>query len=109
MDDVNLNCSGRFYVLRIVKPLVDKKALISVYYALIRSVIEYAAPAICCLSFKHLLLIKRIQRRSHNIICYQNCNCDILPDLQTRRKIIVSKFLSKIKKKLITHCITLFH
>ena len=91
-------CSSRLYALRILKPILSKPNLISVYFSLIRSVIEFSTPTFCEINKKQLQQLNSIQRRAHNIICSYLCHCEILPDLNSRRTYLVKKFFYNIVK-----------
>ena len=75
----------RAYAFRVLKPNLTKSELLSIYKLLILPLIEYCAPLFVGLNKKNRHIIKRIQRKFHNIICFFNCHCDILPDVSNRR------------------------
>ena len=86
-------CSSRLYALSILKDIVLKKDLISIYFSLCRSICEYATPVFCHITSDQLALLNGIQHRAHNIICFFNCHCNILPEIVCRRnKLILDCF-----------------
>ena len=89
-------CSRRLYALRILRPLLQKDDLVTVYHALIRSLMEYCAPLFVSLSARNTNLFRKMQRRAHRIICDQECLCEILQDLSNRRQSAAIKLLRKI-------------
>lgn len=95
-DSIVKCCSRRLFALRILRPLLQKRDLIVVYQALIRSLMEYCAPLFVSLSSRNKNLLCKLQRRAHRIICDQKCQCELFEDLCTRRENAAIKFLKKI-------------
>ena len=78
-------CSKRLYALRTLKSTLTVSELRNVYMSLIVSLIEYCSALFVGMTDQTTDIIKGIQRRFHNIICYYNCHCKTLPDLLSRR------------------------
>jgi hypothetical protein len=76
--------SRMFFVLRQLRNFLPKSLLFRVYYALIRSRLEYCNAAFVGLSTSESNKLEKIQKRCHKIICGENCNCE-LPTLHSRR------------------------
>ena len=94
--DVILKCaSRRLYIIRVLKTVLPRIELISVYFTLVVPVILYASPLICHLSFKIRKRLDIFQNRAHRLICGSHCDCSLLPDLSSLRKSRVLKFLHK--------------
>ena len=80
----------RLYALRILNPILRKDEMVSVYYAVIRSVLEYSAPLLIGLPAHLRNQLERVQSRSHRLICKFSrfddpCNCSQFPPLHDRR------------------------
>ena len=88
--------SQRLYFLRILKRSHDIVDLWKVFFALIRSVLEYAAPIFMALPKNISEKIERIQRRAHRIICGDHCTNCSLPTLADRRVILGTRLFNKI-------------
>jgi len=68
--------SRRLYALYVLRNVLEKKHLIRVYEALVRSILEYCSPLFIGLNGKNSDLLEKVQRRAHKIICNSNCNCN---------------------------------
>ena len=77
--------NSRFFALRCLRPLLSKYELCAVYYALIRSIVEYCCPLFVGINHKNSIVLESIQRRFHNLLCSHNCKCDLLPTLVSKR------------------------
>ena len=88
-------CSQRLYVIRRLKSFLPKPKLVIVYNSLIASLLTYASPLFCHRTHTVSSKIRRLIRRAHNIICYYNCNCDLLPDIEKRFRKLAFSFLLK--------------
>ena len=84
-DNVVSTISRRFYALRILRPLLDKDELRLVYFALVRSVIEYCGPLFIGLSLNDSRRLETIQRRFHYLLCGTVCTANCLPSISDRR------------------------
>jgi hypothetical protein len=86
-DEVITKACQRLHILRILKRCLTKKQLWNVYFALIRTLLEYAAPIFMALPITISERIENVQRRAHKIICVNyktGCNC-ITESLLKRR------------------------
>lgn len=85
VDQIVKKCSSRLYLLRKLKPLLPKKDMITVFYAIIQSIIDYSSPAFAKLPayLEHKLNV--ITRRAHYIICGHSCQNNCLSSPQDRR------------------------
>jgi len=92
----------RAYAFRVLKSNLSTSELLIVYNSLIVSVFDYCAPLFIGLNNKNCNIIKSIQRKFHNIVCFHNCHCTILPDISARR-IIFSIILFKKAHSDINH------
>ena len=77
--------NSRFFAIRSLRPFVSKSDLCLIYFAFIRSIVDYCSPLFVGINCKNTAVLDRIQQRFHNILCNFSCNCDILPSLQSRR------------------------
>ena len=80
--------SQRIWLLKNLKRLrtIGKDELLTVYFALIRSILEYNSPLFVGLSKREENIIDKLQRRCHRIICSDSCTKNCLPSLSERRK-----------------------
>ena len=87
--------SRRIYALRILRPILCSNDLCTVYYATIRSILEYASPSFGNLPIGLDNELDKIQRRCHRLICTTfdaaNCSCGRFPDLRHRRTLAATK------------------
>ena len=87
----------RFYALRILKPLMDRDSLVSVYHGSVRSILEYGSPAFGKLPTNLEKMLVKIQNRCHRLICSvphsSECPCTRFPLLSTRRSHIAARLL----------------
>ena len=83
--------SRRLYVLRILKPLLSHDQLVSVFYAIIRSLYEYACPVFLnpgvAFDTKIMSLCKRAFHIIHGRDCSHCDNCDLM-NVQSRRQLL---------------------
>ncbi|MEL7308286.1 MAG: reverse transcriptase family protein, partial [Pseudomonadota bacterium] len=81
--------SCRLYVLRILKPLFSHDQLVTVFYAIIRSLLEYACPVFLnpgtAFDAKVNSLCKRAFRIIHGRDCSHCDNCDLM-NVRSRRQ-----------------------
>ena len=92
-DSIVKCASKRLYALRILRPIFDRDQLKIIYQSLILSLREYCSPLFAALSIRNVELLRKLQRRSHRLVCSQECDCNLLPDLSTRREAAVVKLL----------------
>ena len=83
--------SRRLYVLRILKPLFSHDQLVKVFYALIRSLFEYACPLFLNPGVSFDMKLKSLCKRVFVIIHGRDCttcnSCDLL-NIQYRRELL---------------------
>ena len=105
-DAVIKKASQRLYFLRILKKDLSKSELWNVYYTLIRSLLEYAAPIFLSLPQHIVSSLDKLQRRAHRIICGYgiDCTCEI-DNLTFRRSATALKLFKKLKTS-VTHPLT---
>jgi len=89
--------SQRLHILRVLKPMMGPKLLLSVYCALIRSLFEYASPIFLGISKSISSKLTSLQNRAHRIICGENCTKDCLPDLGDRRLTLARKMFTSMQ------------
>lgn len=93
---INKVASSRMYALRVLKPLLDRTDMIRIYNALILSIIEYCSPLMVGMLANDELILNRIQRRAHRLICGSDCECERFCDLKQRRNSAAIKLLLTI-------------
>jgi hypothetical protein len=97
-DHVHKTCkmaSSRLRVLRILRNHLSTKELCMVYYACVRSVLEYSSEVFVGLNSKNCNRMERVNKRAHRIICGESCKCALFPPLSVRRETKAQKtFLS---------------
>ena len=98
VHNVIRTASRRFFILRVLRRSLSDTNLRLVYFALLRSVLEYCAPLFVSLASVDSNRIDRIQRRFHRLLCGEGCNCLILPSLSDRRDVISFNFFRKLLK-----------
>ena len=98
-DFIVKKVSQRLYVLRILKRLLPHDKLITVFSALIQSLLDYASPVFLnpgsVLDAKLLALCKRAFRIIHDKDVVSCHDCNIL-DFQSRRQSLASKLFVDI-------------
>jgi hypothetical protein len=88
VDMLIKRASQRLHLLRILKSLLPKAELWNIYFALIRSLVEYACQLFITLPKNLSKNLERIQLRAHRIICgYNPCDCKVVT-LEERRRIL---------------------
>ena len=89
-------CSQRLHILRSLRGLVSQSSLLRVYYATVRSLMEYSCPLFVGLNKKQSAILRRIERRALKIIF---CGSTI-PDhdnVDVRREQLSRKLWQKIE------------
>jgi hypothetical protein len=94
-DEMLKWCSQRLFVIRILKPLIQKKDLINVYYSLIASLLLYSSPLFAYLPVTIENKLEQFHNRAHRIICGKDCSCNRFPSLSSLRWKRSLKFLKK--------------
>jgi hypothetical protein len=80
--------SSRIYILRQLKPFLPTDSLTDIYYACIRSILEYCAPLFCNFKQYQSKRFDSVQKRCHKIICGSSeCLCSRFVPLTYRRTI----------------------
>ena len=87
------------FLFRLFRRYFNKLDLISVYFAVVRSRLEYRAPLFLGLSRGDSVRLDKLQTRFHKIICGRLCEKQCLPSLSSRRQILALKFLNKLKRR----------
>ena len=87
--------SQRLYFLRVTKPCLSKKELWKIYFAHIRSILEYGAPLFSSLSKNLSATIEKVQRRAHLIICGAHCRDCSFATLSERRVELSSRLFGR--------------
>ena len=77
--------SQRFYPLRILRPSLSNANMKTVYYGIIRSLLEYCAPLFVGISITDSKRLDKIQRRFHRLLCGSTCLENCLQPLDERR------------------------
>jgi hypothetical protein len=88
IENVVKNASRRLYALKHLKDCLDIPNLIKVYFACIRSILEYGSPLYIGAANKDLDTLDYIQRRAERTM-----GCDKLPNLNFRRIAAANKLL----------------
>ena len=99
--------SRRMYALRVLKPLLSPEDLLRIYYGLIRSLLEYAAPVFVCLPDYLADRLEHLQRRVHRLICGEHINestCSKFPPLKTRRMTAATRLFRRAHQDN-SHCL----
>jgi hypothetical protein len=86
MTKVARSASRRLFPLRLLKPLLDPPSLKVIYFGIMRSVMEYAAPLFVNLPKKDSKMLQALQNRFHRILCGKECREECLPLLAARRE-----------------------
>ena len=86
IDIISKKAARRLFPLRLLKPYLDHAQLKTVYFGLMRSVLEYAAPLFVGLSKKEETRLQILQNRFHRLLCGKQCKDECLPALDDRRK-----------------------
>jgi len=77
--------SQRFYPLRLLRPSLSNANLKTIYYGLIRSLLEYCAPLLIGISITDSKRLDSVQRRFHRLLCGSECSEPCLEQLTVRR------------------------
>ena len=100
IEKVVRNASRRLHPIRILKYNfgVNDDILKTVYFATVRSILEYCAPLLLGLSVSDSNGVNKIQRRFHKMLCGSHCKEDCLPDLHSRRMRLGLQLLERMKQ-----------
>jgi hypothetical protein len=88
--------SQRLYFLRVLKKNFDAQKLWNIFFMVIRTLLEYAAPVFVSLPQYIVDQLEKLQRRAHFIICGLNCYKCSIPSLEHRRIIIALRLFDTI-------------
>lgn len=97
-DVISKSASRRLYALRILRSCCSFDVLKSVYYGLILSVMEYCSPLFVDLSARNRNLLQKLQRRAQRIICSDQHQFEVFPDLLYRRQTAAIHLLQNIRQ-----------
>ena len=98
VDNVILTASRRLRGLCILRKFLSRKQLRSVYFATVRSVLEYCNPLFLNLTKKNSSRIARLQARFHRLLCGQGCADNCLESLDDRRRIQALKLFDAAQR-----------
>lgn len=93
---ISKKSSSRLYVLRQLKPFLNKNELFRIYEACIRSILEYGSPLFVNLQSNQSSLLDKVQSRSHKIICGLSCKCSSMVPLSYRRTMCGYKLFKRV-------------
>ncbi|MEL7308418.1 MAG: reverse transcriptase family protein [Pseudomonadota bacterium] len=96
-DSIIKTASRRLYVLRVLRNVSTRQELITVYYAIVRSCLEYASPLLVSLDKENTKKLERIQKRFHRLLCGQDCREECLEPLNARRLAAAVKFFQQTR------------
>ena len=96
-DNIVKIASQRFYALRLLRPCLSKQDMITVYNAILRSILEYCAPLFLGLTTVDSVRLEKVQKRFHRLLCGDLCRSSCLVPLSDRRLRLSMKFLTKIR------------
>lgn len=86
INKVSRNAARRLYPLRILKPHMSPANLKTVYFGIMRSIIEYAAPLLIGMHEKDAKKLNALQTRFHRLLCGRQCRKECLPSITKRRE-----------------------
>lgn len=96
-DYLARKASSRTFILRQLKPFLDKQDMISIYCACIRGILEYCAPLFVNLNASQSNTLERVQKRCHRIICgSSSCSCTHFVPLDYRRIVLGWKLFMQL-------------
>ena len=99
IEYIRRTASKRTYAIRLLKPLLPTASLITVYFATVRSILEYASPAFVNLPVGLSNMLEKLQNRFHKLICGSNanleCSCGRFTTLSSRRQISATRLFKK--------------
>ena len=91
---IEKKCAQRMYILRRMRGVTTGEEFVTVYGALIRSLIEYSCPAFIGLSGDASFRLQRIQNR-----CFKIKGISLTADLETRRRRLAEKIFKTLPKQ----------
>ena len=94
--DLELRCSRRLYMLRVLKSVLTHDELWCVFRANIETVLLYCSPLFGILNHECRNVISKIFNRARRIICFPDCKChNVLINFHERRRKIFDEFYRK--------------
>ena len=94
---VSKRAASRIFIIKQLKPLLDKHDLVLIYNNCIRSILEYAAPLFAGLNSSNAAILENVQNYCHRIICgTSRCSCSHFVPLFYRRVIIGLKLFDSL-------------
>ena len=98
VDYIIKKCSQRLHVIRLLRRYLNQEELLSVYYASIRSIIEYACPGFVGLNNTLSASLEKLQKRCLRIILNDfNLPANFVVPLSKRRTLLALKLFSIIR------------
>ena len=95
VDNVATKASRRLFPLRVLRPFLSQESLKTVYFGIMRSVMEYAAPLLTGLTARDANKLQSLQNRFHRILCGRDCKAQCLPPLAERRNCLARNLFHK--------------
>ena len=93
-DNIVKLASRRFYALRLLRPCLSKKDMITVYNAILPSILEYCAPLFLGLTAADSNRLEKLQKRFHRMLYGDLCRSSCLTPLSDRRFTLAYRWLS---------------
>ena len=107
VDNITKTASQRLYALRILRPTLSDKNLQVTYNALLRSILEYCAPLLLGITQTNSNRLEAVQKRFHKLLCGRGCKKNCMEDLESRRRKLALRLLSRMKNNdhVLHHCL----
>ena len=81
-NNIQAKANRCLFVLWQLKPFFNTNTLATMYFSVIRSVLEYCNVVFTGATQADQSKLNSVQCRAHNAICSWSCNCGILPNLR---------------------------
>ena len=98
VESITKRASRRLYALRILRPTLSNKHLQLIYNALLRSILEYCSPLFLGITRTASNRLEAVQTRFHKLLCGRGCEKNCLEDLESRRRRMSLRLLSRMMK-----------
>ena len=98
IDNVVSTTSRRFFALRTLRPYMNKTDMKTIYFALIRTILNYCGSVFVGLTARDEARLVRIQNRFHHLLCGWDCRQNCLPPLREFRENRAKKLLTKAEQ-----------
>ena len=72
-DHTVKRASRNLFLVRMLKQNLSPESLMTVYFSIVRSILEYCSPLFVGLDKSSSDKLERVQRRFHRILCGKNC------------------------------------